>query len=205
MKHRQLLLCLMAFFLMLPSAGCGQNSVMSSLGFESRTPDSVEGLAMKGLDYYEHGKYLKAKDSFEMLLSRYPPRRKGPTNHRGLPANPPPASAAPINREHPQPPAPHCAPTSLPPPARLLAGPMRPSTFRRIFLAPGAQQANALKAPAASGKQGSVLPAQRKNSPVANKASCLKVLRQQSTLTKSNLSPTSPRPQRVLPPKWRLR
>ena len=72
MKHRQLLLCLMAFFLVVSLAGCGKNSVMSSLGFESRTPDSVEGLAMKGLDYYEHGKYHKAKESFEMLLSRYP-------------------------------------------------------------------------------------------------------------------------------------
>ena len=72
MKHRQLLLCLMAFFLVVSLTGCGKNSVMSSLGFESRTPDSVEGLAMQGLDYYEHGKYHKAKESFEVLLSRYP-------------------------------------------------------------------------------------------------------------------------------------
>ena len=72
MKHRQLLLCLMAFFLMLSLTGCGKNTVLSSLGFEARTPDSVEGLAMQGLDYYEHGKYHKAKESFEMLLSRYP-------------------------------------------------------------------------------------------------------------------------------------
>lgn len=72
LKHKHLFICLMIFFLLLPLTGCSKNNFMSSLGFGSKTEDSVESLAMKGLDYYEHGKYDKAKKSFETLLNRYP-------------------------------------------------------------------------------------------------------------------------------------
>jgi outer membrane protein assembly factor BamD len=61
-----------ALFLLLSLIGCGKNTLMSSLGFESSSLDSAEGLAMKGLDYYEHGKYFKAKGAFEKLLNNYP-------------------------------------------------------------------------------------------------------------------------------------
>ena len=62
----------MVFFLLLSLAGCSKNKFASSLGFGSKTEDSVESLAMKGLDDYEHGRYYKAKESFETLLNRYP-------------------------------------------------------------------------------------------------------------------------------------
>ena len=72
LKNGHLPICLMLFFLMLPLTGCGKNTLMSSLGLKSKSPDTAEGLAMKGLDYYEHGKYYKAKESFEKLLNNYP-------------------------------------------------------------------------------------------------------------------------------------
>ncbi len=72
LKHNHLFICLMVFFLLLPLTGCSKNDLFTSLGFSSRTADSPEALAMKGLDYYEHGKYEKAKRSFEKLLSSYP-------------------------------------------------------------------------------------------------------------------------------------
>ena len=72
LKYKQPLIYLMVFFLLLPLAGCSKNKIASSFGFGSKTEDSVESLAMKGLDYYEHGVYHKAKQSFETLLSRYP-------------------------------------------------------------------------------------------------------------------------------------
>ena len=69
LKHKHLFICLMVMFLLLPLTGCSKNDLFTSLGFSSRTADSPEALAMKGLDYYEHGKYRKAKESFEKLLS----------------------------------------------------------------------------------------------------------------------------------------
>lgn len=71
-KQGQLFICLMALFLTLFLTGCGKNTLMSSLGFETRSSDTPEGLAMRGLDYYEHGKYHKAKDAFEKLMNNYP-------------------------------------------------------------------------------------------------------------------------------------
>jgi len=72
LKHKHLFICLMVFFLLLPLTGCSKKNFISSLGFQSKTPDTAEALAMKGLDSYEHGKYYKAKEAFEALLSRYP-------------------------------------------------------------------------------------------------------------------------------------
>lgn len=72
LKYKHLLICLMVFFLLLPLSGCSKNKLFSSLGFHSKTEESVEALAMKGLDHYEHGKYYKAKESFEALLNRFP-------------------------------------------------------------------------------------------------------------------------------------
>ena len=72
LKHKHLFICLMVFFLLLPLTGCSKNDLFSSLGFSPKTADSPEALAMKGLDYYEHAKYDKAKESFEKLLSSYP-------------------------------------------------------------------------------------------------------------------------------------
>lgn len=66
--------CLLVVVLTLPLAGCGgSQKLMSYLGFRT-TPQgkSAEDLAMKGLDYYSHGKYNKSKQSFETLLNQYP-------------------------------------------------------------------------------------------------------------------------------------
>ena len=72
LKRKHLLICLMAFFLLLPLTGCSKNDLYTSLGFRAKAPESAESLAMKGLDYYERGKYDKAKKSFETLLNSYP-------------------------------------------------------------------------------------------------------------------------------------
>jgi outer membrane protein assembly factor BamD len=71
-KHKQLLICLLALILTLPLAGCAKDSLFSSLGFRPSSPDTLEALALKGLDYYSHGKYEKAKKSFETLMNQYP-------------------------------------------------------------------------------------------------------------------------------------
>jgi outer membrane protein assembly factor BamD len=72
-KCRQVFLCLLVFFMMLTISGCGgKNTIMSSLGFGTTTEMSADGLAMKGLDYYEHGKYHKSKETFEKLLNNFP-------------------------------------------------------------------------------------------------------------------------------------
>jgi len=53
-------------------SGCSKNKFFSSLGISAKTPDSVESLAVQGLDYYEHGQYYKAKKVFDDLLNRFP-------------------------------------------------------------------------------------------------------------------------------------
>ncbi|MFC1826802.1 outer membrane protein assembly factor BamD [Thermodesulfobacteriota bacterium] len=72
LKRKLLIIFLMSFFLLLSLTGCSKDNVFSSLGFRQKSPESVESLAMKGLDYYEHGKYNKAKESFQTLLNLYP-------------------------------------------------------------------------------------------------------------------------------------
>jgi outer membrane protein assembly factor BamD len=71
-KHIQFLICLLALLLTLALAGCAKDSLFSSLGFRASSPDTVETLALKGLDYFSRGKYEKAKKSFETLLNQYP-------------------------------------------------------------------------------------------------------------------------------------
>jgi len=53
-------------------AGCSSKKAMNALGFTSDQADTPEALAMRGLDYYNHGKYEKALTSFEAILNRYP-------------------------------------------------------------------------------------------------------------------------------------
>lgn len=72
LKNRLILICFMVLFLVLPLSGCSKNKFFSSLGFKAKTPESVESLAMQGLDYYEHGQYYRAKEVFEDLLNRFP-------------------------------------------------------------------------------------------------------------------------------------
>jgi outer membrane protein assembly factor BamD len=72
LKHKQLLIGLLALLLLFPLAGCSKQKFYSSLGFRSASADTAEGLASKGLDYYSRGKYDKAKQSFETLLNQYP-------------------------------------------------------------------------------------------------------------------------------------
>ena len=72
LKRKLLIIFLISFFLLLSLTGCSKDDVYSSLGFRQKSPESVESLAMKGLDYYEHGKYNKAKESFQTLLNLYP-------------------------------------------------------------------------------------------------------------------------------------
>jgi outer membrane protein assembly factor BamD len=71
-KNKQCYIILLALLLTLSLAGCGKEKFFSSLGIRARSPDTAEGLALKGLDYYSHGKYEKAKRSFETLLNQYP-------------------------------------------------------------------------------------------------------------------------------------
>jgi len=71
-KNKQCYIILLALLLTLSLAGCGKEKFFSSLGFRASSPDTAEGLALKGLDYYSHGKYEKAKRSFETLLNQYP-------------------------------------------------------------------------------------------------------------------------------------
>ena len=71
-RHKQLIIFLLALLLTVPLAGCSKEKFNSALGFRTSTPDTPEGLALKGLDYYSHGKYEKAKKSFETLLNQYP-------------------------------------------------------------------------------------------------------------------------------------
>jgi len=73
LKFKNLLICLMVIFLVSPLTGCAKKNFLSYLGFNKQTTAaSVESLAMKGLDFYEHGKYYKARDAFQKLLSQYP-------------------------------------------------------------------------------------------------------------------------------------
>lgn len=71
-KQKQFISCLLALVLALSLAGCTKQKFASALGFRTSSPDTAEGLALKGLDYYSHGKYNKAKQSFETLLNQYP-------------------------------------------------------------------------------------------------------------------------------------
>jgi len=71
-KYRQLLICLLALLLTVVLAGCAKDNLFSSLGFRASSPETVEALALKGLDYFNRGKYEKAKQSFETLLNQYP-------------------------------------------------------------------------------------------------------------------------------------
>jgi len=72
LKNRHFLIYPLAFFLLLFLTGCSKSNFFSSLGFHTKPEESAQALAMKGLDNFEHGKYYKAKNSFETLLSRYP-------------------------------------------------------------------------------------------------------------------------------------
>lgn len=71
-KHKQLYICLLVLLLSLPLAGCGKEKFFASLGFHASLPETADGLASQGLDYFSHGKYEKAKRSFEALLNQYP-------------------------------------------------------------------------------------------------------------------------------------
>ena len=71
-RYRDFVLCLLLFSLLLPLAGCSKQKFFSAFGFETRTADSPDALALQGLEYYGKGKYEKAKRSFETLLNQYP-------------------------------------------------------------------------------------------------------------------------------------
>ena len=72
LKHKHLFVCLLVLLLAVTLAGCSKDKFFSSLGFRASSPDTADGLALKGLDYYGRGKYEKAKQSFETLLNQYP-------------------------------------------------------------------------------------------------------------------------------------
>jgi len=71
-KNRHFVVYSLAFILLLSLTGCSKFNLLSSLGFNTKPEESAQALAMKGLDNFEHGKYYKAKESFEALLSRFP-------------------------------------------------------------------------------------------------------------------------------------
>ncbi len=61
-----------AVLLIVLLAGCSAKKAKEALGFSPRQPDTPQALAMKGLNYYNHGKYEKALTSFEAIMNRYP-------------------------------------------------------------------------------------------------------------------------------------
>jgi outer membrane protein assembly factor BamD len=72
LKHKYHIICLLLLLLTVTTTGCSKNQFMSALGFRPSSPDTPESLALKGLDYFNSGKYDKAKRSFETLLNQYP-------------------------------------------------------------------------------------------------------------------------------------
>jgi outer membrane protein assembly factor BamD len=72
-KNHGLVLCLAALFLLPSLTGCSTMSKWwSSLGFGEQPPEAADVLIMKGMDDYSHGKYEKAKKSFDAVLNQYP-------------------------------------------------------------------------------------------------------------------------------------
>ena len=69
LKHKHLLICLMAFFLLLPLSGCSKNKFFSSIGFGPKAEESVESLAMQGLDYYGLENFEVGVSYFNKLLN----------------------------------------------------------------------------------------------------------------------------------------
>jgi outer membrane protein assembly factor BamD len=72
LKHKRLYICLLILLVTVMTTGCSKDKFISSLGFRESSPDTPEGLALKGLDYFNSGKYEKAKRSFDTLLNQYP-------------------------------------------------------------------------------------------------------------------------------------
>lgn len=72
LKHKHLFVCLLLLLVTITASGCSKDRFLSSLGFRPSSPDTPEGLALKGLDYFNTGRYEKAKRSFETLLNQYP-------------------------------------------------------------------------------------------------------------------------------------
>jgi len=72
LRHKRLIICLAALFLLFSLTGCSKNKWLSSLGFGEQPVESAEALVLKGMDAYSRGKYEKAKKSFDALLSQYP-------------------------------------------------------------------------------------------------------------------------------------
>lgn len=73
LKYKKQLIGLVMVLGMVSLTGCAKRNFLSYLGINQQTSAaSVESLAMKGLDYYERGKYFKARGAFEKLLSLYP-------------------------------------------------------------------------------------------------------------------------------------
>jgi outer membrane protein assembly factor BamD len=71
-KNSARLLCLLAVLFTLLLAGCSKGKLFSSFGFKPGSPDSVEELAVQGLDHFNRGKYYKAQKTFETILNQYP-------------------------------------------------------------------------------------------------------------------------------------
>jgi outer membrane protein assembly factor BamD len=72
LKHKRLFLFLLILLITVTTTGCSKDKFFSSLGFSQSSADTPEGLALKGLDYFNNGKYEKAKRSFDTLLNQYP-------------------------------------------------------------------------------------------------------------------------------------
>jgi len=58
---------------MLFVSGCaGFDKMFGSLDSSKKNPDTAENLSRQGLDYFNHGKYEKAREVFKKLKDRYP-------------------------------------------------------------------------------------------------------------------------------------
>lgn len=71
-KQNHVIVFLAGLFLLASLTGCSKDKWLSSLGFGEQAAESAEALVLKGMDAYNHGKYEKAKRSFDALLSQYP-------------------------------------------------------------------------------------------------------------------------------------
>ena len=72
LQHKRLFICLATLFLLVQLTGCAKEKWRTAFGIGQQQAESADVLIMKGMDKYNQGKYNKAKQYFESLLSQYP-------------------------------------------------------------------------------------------------------------------------------------
>ena len=69
LQHKRFFICLATLFLLVQLTGCAKEKWRTAFGMGKQPAESAEALIMKGMDKYSQGKYDKAKQYFESLLS----------------------------------------------------------------------------------------------------------------------------------------